>query len=397
MSQPTQRICILGGGFGGLYTALRLSELPWMRSQQPEIVLIDKSDRFLFSPLLYELVSGEMQTWEIAPPFEELLAGTGIRFEQATVTDIDLESQALYCEEAPALNYDYLVLAMGGTTPVDIVPGAKDYGIPFRSLSDAYRLQERLRMLEQSDREFIRVAVVGGGYSGVEIACKLADRLGDRGRLRIIDRGSEILRQSAEFNRKTAKAALEARHIWLDLDTDIESITADSIALRYKNQVDTIPVDLVMWTVGSKVSDAIKNLDLEHHQSGQIAIAPTLQTTQRPEIFALGDLAACQDINHQQVPPTAQAAIQQADYCAWNLWATITNRPLLPFRYQPLGEMMALGTHDATVSGLGMQFDGTLGYLARRAAYLYRLPTLKHRLTVGFNWVTQPILELLSQ
>lgn len=397
MSQPTQRICILGGGFGGLYTALRLSELPWTRSQQPEIVLIDKSDRFLFSPLLYELVTGEMQTWEIAPPFEELLAGTGIRFERATVTDIDLQSQAIYCEEAPPLNYDYLVVAMGGKTPVDIVPGAKEHGIPFRSLSDAYRLQERLRMLEQSDREFIRVAVVGGGYSGVEIACKLADRLGDRGRLRIIDRGSEILRQSPEFNRKTAQAALESRSIWLDLDTDIENITDENITLRYKNQVDTIPVDIVMWTVGTKVSDEIKNLDLEHHQSGQIAIAPTLQTTQRPEIFALGDLAACHDINHQQVPPTAQAAIQQADYCAWNVWATITNRPLLPFRYQPLGEMMALGIHNATVSGLGMQFDGTLGHLARRAAYLYRLPTLKHRLTVGFNWVTQPILELLSQ
>lgn len=396
MSQPTKRICILGGGFGGLYTALRLSELPWTRSQQPEITLIDKSDRFLFSPLLYELVSGEMQTWEMAPPFEELLTGTGIRFEQATATAVDFDSQAIYCEEAPPLNYDYLVVAIGGKTPVDIVPGATDHAFPFRSLSDAYRLQERLRSLEQSDREFIRVAVVGGGYSGVEIACKLADRLGDRGRIRIIDRGSEILSSSTKFNRNAAQTALEARQIWLDLDTNVENVTAESISLNYKNQVDTIPVDIVLWTVGTKVADFVKNLDLEHNQTGQIAIAPTLQTTQRPEIFALGDLAAGQDINGQNIPSTAQAAIQQADYCAWNLWAMMTNRPLLPFRYQPLGEMMTLGTHNATVSGLGMQLDGTLGHLARRAAYLYRLPTLKHRLTVGFNWVTQPILELLS-
>ncbi|MEC4804044.1 MAG: NAD(P)/FAD-dependent oxidoreductase [Jaaginema sp. PMC 1079.18] len=397
MSQPTQRICILGGGFGGLYTALRLSELPWTRSQQPEIILIDKSDRFLFSPLLYELVSGEMQTWEIAPPYEELLTGTGIRLERATATSVDFDTQTIHCEEAPPLNYDYLVLAIGGKTPVDIVPGAQDHAIPFRSLGDAYRLQERLRSLEQSDREFIRVAVVGGGYSGVEIACKLADRLGDRGRLRIIDRASDILRDSTEFNRKTAQVALQARHIWLDLDTDIANITADSITLDYKNQIDTIPVDLVLWTIGTKVADFVKNLDLEHNQKGQIAIAPTLQTPQRPEIFAVGDLAACQDINGQNIPPTAQAALQQADYCAWNLWATMTNRPLLPFRYQPLGEMMALGTHNATVSGLGIQLDGTIGHLARRAAYLYRLPTLKHRLTVGLNWVTQPILELLSK
>lgn len=72
MTQQPARICILGGGFGGLYTALRLSQLPWEKSERPEIVLVEQSDRFLFSPLLYELLTGELQTWEIAPPFEEL-------------------------------------------------------------------------------------------------------------------------------------------------------------------------------------------------------------------------------------------------------------------------------------------------------------------------------------
>jgi NADH:ubiquinone reductase (non-electrogenic) len=397
MSQQPKRICILGGGFGGLYTALRLCELPWERSHQPEIILIDRSDRFVFSPLLYELIPGEMQTWEIAPPFAELLQGTGIRFYRASATEIDLDAQQIQFSDAPELSYDYLVLSIGGKTPLDIVPGALEHAIPFRSLEDAYRLKERLRWLEQSDREKIRVAVVGGGYSGVELACKLADRLGDRGRLRIIDRGDDILRDSTPFNRNTAKAALEARQIWLDLDTEIETVTAETLSLLYKGQVDTIPVDLVLWTVGTKVADLVKNLPIEHNPIGQIAISPTLQTLNREEIFALGDIAACYDADGQKVPPTAQAALQQADYCAWNLWASVTERPLLPFRYQPLGEMMALGIQNATVSGLGIQLDGTLGHLARRAAYLYRLPTLKHRLTVGFNWVTQPLLELLSK
>ena len=90
--QPT-RICILGGGFGGLYTALRLNELPWRKSEQPEITLVDSRDRFLFSPFLYELLTGELQTWEIAPPFEQLLQNTNIRFCQQVVTAIDIEAK----------------------------------------------------------------------------------------------------------------------------------------------------------------------------------------------------------------------------------------------------------------------------------------------------------------
>ena len=213
------RICIVGGGFGGLYTALRLSEFPWAEEDKPEITLIDKSDRFLFSPLLYELITEEMQSWEIAPPFAELLSNTEALFHQGSVTDIDIEGKQVALEDARTISYDKLVLATGGKTPVDIVPGAKEYALPFRSLNDAYRLQEELRLLEEANPDKIRIAVVGGGYSGVELACKLADRLGEKGRIRIIDRGTEILKDSSEFNRETAVKALEKNQIWQDLET----------------------------------------------------------------------------------------------------------------------------------------------------------------------------------
>ncbi|MBD2577419.1 NAD(P)/FAD-dependent oxidoreductase [Oscillatoria sp. FACHB-1406] len=393
--QPT-RICILGGGFGGLYTALRLNELPWERSQRPEITLIDRSDRFLFSPLLYELVSGEMQTWEVAPPFAELLEGTAIKFCHACATEIDLEGKQILLEGGTTLPYDKLVLSVGGKTPLD-VPGAKDYALPFRTLEDAYRLQARLRDLEASERDKIRIAIVGGSYSGVELACKLADRLGERGRIRIIERCPDILTNAVEFNRKSAKTALEARQIWLDLETDVQSIDSDAIALLYKGQVDIIPADIVLWTVGTTATPLLETLPLKRETQGRVVIAPTLQVLDCDGVFALGDLADCRDAVGQKVPATGQSAIQQADYCAWNLWASLTGRPLLPFRYQPLGEMMTLGIESATVSGMGIKLDGSLGYLTRRLAYLYRLPTLKHQLAVGLNWITQPLAELLSQ
>ena len=395
MTQRSKRICILGGGFGGLYTALRLSQLPWEGSQRPEIILIDRSDRFLFSPLLYELVTGEMQSWEIAPPFEELLADTGVLFYQACITGIDIEGQQVHFDNSSGLTYDKLVIAMGGKTPLDIVPGSLDYAIPFRTLNDAYRLEEKLRLLENSQIDKIRVAIVGGGYSGVELACKLADRLEQRGRLRLIERGDSILSTSPKFNQEAGNKALEERKVWLDLETEIESIGAEAISLSYKGQIDTIPVDLVLWTVGTQVSELIQSLPLKHNQRGMLKITPMLQVLDQEDIFALGDVADCQDATGQQIASTAQAAFQQADYCAWNLWASLRGKPLLPFRYQPLGEMMTLGVDNATLCGLGMKFDGTLAYIARRLIYLYRLPTLKHQLTVGFNWITQPLVDLL--
>lgn len=390
------RICIVGGGFGGLYTALRLSEFPWKDETKPEITLIDKSDRFLFSPLLYELVTEEMQSWEIAPPFAEVLANTGIVFQQGSVTEINIEGKQVVLQDGTVIDYDKLVLSTGGKTPVDILPGAKEHALPFRSLKDAYRLQEKLRLLEEADLDRIRVAVVGGGYSGVELACKLADRLGEKGRIRIIDRGEKILQDSSQFNRETAIKALEKNQIWQDLETDVERVEADSITLVYKGQVDTIPVELVLWTVGNQVSELIQQLPLAQNDKGLLEIEPTLLVKGRDDIFALGDAANSYDSDGKSLPATAQVAFQQSDYCGWNLWAMATNRPLLSFRYQPLGEMMTLGTDNATLEGLGIKLDGPMAYVARRLLYLYRLPTLKHQLTVGFNWITQPIVELLS-
>jgi demethylphylloquinone reductase len=393
--QPT-RICILGGGFGGLYTALRLDQLPWEQATKPEIVLVDQRDRFVFLPLLYELVTGELQTWEIAPPYAELLANTNIRFCQAAVGGVDVDQKRVQLQTGETLTYDRLVLAMGGETPLDLVPGAADHALPFRSIADAYALEERLRQLEQSATDKIRVAVIGAGYSGVELACKLAERLGDRGRLRLVEQGDQILRASPDYNREAATQALSDRHVWLDLETTVQSIGADSLALVYKGVTDTIPVDLVLWTVGTRVAEVVTQLPLKRNQRGQLVITDTLQVVDHPEIFALGDLAECQDGEGKQIAPTAQVAFQQADYAGWNLWASLTNRPLLPFRYYHLGEMMTLGTDNATLSGLGMQLNGPFAHIARRLAYLYRMPTLEHQLKVGLSWVTRPLMEALS-
>ncbi|WP_373541859.1 NAD(P)/FAD-dependent oxidoreductase [Chamaesiphon sp.] len=397
------RICILGGGFGGLYTALKLNQLAWEPGQKPEITLIDRQTNFVFTPLLYELITGEMQGWEIAPPFAELLKGTDIRFVQGAVKQLPHTEDPTHpapnsvtLTDGTEIGYDRLVLALGCETPSDSVAGVSEHTISFRSLEDAYKLDAKLRILEAATTEKIRIAIVGAGYTGVEVACKLADRLKERGRIRLIQSRDKILPNATEFNRNAALKALEQRGIWVDLETNVSEITADSIGLIYKGQTDIIPVEVVMWTVGNQVSPAINHLGLSLNAQGKIAVSDKLQVLDRPEIFALGDAAAVLETDGKFIPSTAQVAFQQSDFVAWNVWSSLTDRPLLPFRYTDLGEMMVLGDNNAVLSGLGIQLDGPLAYLTRRLVYLYRLPTLEHQLKVGFNWLTQPLVKLLS-
>ena len=391
------RICILGGGFGGLYTALNLARLPWAVS--PEIILVDKSDRFLFTPFLYELVTGEMQEWEIAPTFAELLADTGIQFVHGLVTNIDLEAQQVEVNigQPSILAYDRLVLAIGSETPMQTVDGAAEYAIPFRNLNDFYRLNSKLELLEASDRDKIRICIAGGGSSGVELACKIADRLKERGRVRLVDRNAKILNNSTEANRKIAELALSQRGVWTDLNTRVSQINDSEVTLDYADGSDTLPVDIVLWTVGSNFSKVLQNLSVEHRQ-GAIATEYTLQVKGYSDVFAIGDLANFFDANSIPLPSTAQVAFQQAQYCAWNIWASLNQKALVPFSYIPLGEFISLGIDGATASIFGkFSIDGLPAHAMRRLAYLLRMPTFQHQWKIGIYWFTKPLIEMFRK
>lgn len=182
----------------------------------------------------------------------------------------------------------------------------------------------------------------------------------------------------------------------MDLDTEVESVEANQISLKYKGQVDVIPTDIVVWTIGTTPITIENTFPFPKNEKGQIKINPHLQVEDNPDVFALGDLVASQDKDGNSIASTAQVAFQQSDYCAWNIWASIEDKPMLTFKYQPLGEMLTLGADTATLSGLGMELDGGLAYFARRLVYLYRLPTPEHQLAVALNWITNPIATLLS-
>lgn len=388
------RICILGGGFGGLYTALELGKFVQISQPDYEIILIEKRERFLFTPLLYEVVNGELHNWEIAPSYKKLLANSQAKFYRAEIQNVDLEKNLINLENGDILTYDYLVLAVGKETRLDIVPGAAEYAQTFRTLEDAEYLKEKLLFLEASKMPVIRIAIAGAGSNGVEIACKLADRLKKRGEIHLIDRGNEILKTFSKSSRTASYRALVQRGVQIDLQTSIESIESDKIIINNQGKIQHLPTDLVLWTGGNQSIEWIKNLNCQHNQQGQLIAIPTLQLAEYPNIFVLGDLAEIRDVKGNTSPATAQAAFQQAPLTAYNIWAKITGRRLKSFSYLHLGEMLTLGIKNAVVSSFGITLDGNLARIIRRGVYIQRLPTFKHKIQVAKRWIFGGVKKL---
>jgi len=387
MLNPNTHICILGGGFGGLYTALYLQRFSGLK--QCRVTLVDPKKHFLFTPLMYELVTGELQPWEIAPSFHSLLQGTNVKHQRDMAQTVDLRTKRVKLESGKSLTYDYLVLAVGKDTYLGTIPGAAEHAYPFRTLADAQHLREQLRFLEASERSQIRIAIVGGGPSGVELAGKLADRLQERGQIRLIDRGDDILKSFSRASRITAYRTLSAKGVEVNLCTSIAEIGADWIAVKTQGEVSQTAVDLVLWTAGNQPIEWVRRLECDRNSHDQLIAHRTLQLQGYPEVFVLGDLADVRNAQGQPVPATAQVAYQQADHAAKNLWAVVQNRRPKPFRYLHLGEMITLGKDSAAVFSFGLSLRGRLACVVRRLVYLQRLPTLRHRLRVIKHQLTQ--------
>lgn len=445
------RICILGGGFGGLYTALRLESLVWQDDKKPQVLLVDQSDRFVFKPMLYELLSGEVDAWEIAPRFADLLANTGVQFFKDRVkllcpSDHLGVNGPMTCtcggtvllESGLIVEYDWLVLSLGAEPKLDVVPGAAEFALPFSTLEDACRVDRKLSELERRNfgkDSLIRVAVVGCGYSGVELAATVSERLEEKGIVQAINVETTICPTGIPGNREAALKVLSARKVQLVLgyfvrcirrvgefeasvkppeSGAVPNIAADENSDKYVLELQpaikglesqNFEADLVLWTVGSKPllphvePPNNKPHELPLNARGQAETDETLRVKGHPRIFALGDSSALRDSSGRLLPATAQVAFQQADFAGWNLWAAINDRPLLPFRFQNLGEMMTLGRNDAAVSPSffeGVTLDGPIGHSARKLAYLIRLPTDEHRLKVGVSWLTKSAIDSVA-
>lgn len=388
----SEAIVIVGGGFGGLYTAMALSERP----QHPPILLIEPNEQFLFLPLLYELLSGELRRWEIAPRYDKLLAGRGIAHLRDRVEAIDTERRLVHTHGGQTLPYRRLVMASGATTTTFGVPGADRHCLGFRTLADVERLQKLLADLARSRRPLQRLAVVGAGATGVELACKLADLAAGSAVIELIEQGPQLLPQGRSFNREQAGLALRRRDVRLRTHTAVVAVEADRLRL-HRTDAETRSSETpqpeeelaaagVIWTAGLAFRPPAITPAPPRDERGRLRCASTLQLRSHPDLFVIGDLAAPDGLEGP-LPSSAQVAFQQAPLLAANLLRSLADEPLQPFQWNDLGEMLSLGRGEASLCGVGVTLAGRAAFRLRQLAYLSRMPGLSHTLRVAAGWL----------
>lgn len=396
MQQPFDNVVIVGGGFAGLYTALSLCE----QNHHPPILLIEPRDRFLFLPLLYELLSGELRAWEIAPRYDDLLAGRGVGWLQDRVVSIDLDHQQIHTRGGRSCRYGHLVLATGGESNTFGVPGALEHTIGFRSLEDVHRLREVVERMRRDRHPLQRIAIVGAGPSGVELACKMADLVGDCAVIELIEMGGTHLPGARAFNREQALLALQRKDVRLRLHTRVVAVRADGLTLCHSpdgstdGEVEELGAQAVIWTAGLGFQPPALTPQPDLSPDGRLLCDPNLRLRGREEVFVAGDLAhvPCRTASGSPpqgaaVPATAQVAFQQAPLLAANLMRCIEGRPLADFHWNDLGEMISLGVESASLCASGFTLSGPSAYQVRRLAYLARFPGMPHQLRVAAGWL----------
>jgi NADH dehydrogenase len=409
MSKP--KIVILGGGFGGIFTALEIGGAA-------DVTLVNDSDRFLFTPMLYEYLSGEVEEWHIAPRYSELL-DEDVHIVQSAATGIDLKSQTVSLANQQTLNYDVLVLALGGITNYVGVEGAEEFSKPFRKLQHAEDLRALMvaaldrippDMAPEDVRHELTFAVVGAGASGCELSTKMADLLYDafkrralqgEPRVLVIEMSDRVVPGMGDQIREFVEDALDKSHVEIHTQTRVVKVTSDGITFEHEGNQESLKTAAVVWTGGVKMNPVIEHLDVEKNKRGLLIVKPTLQLSQYVNVFALGDIAFYPDAS-PTLAGTAQLAFQEASLAGDNIKLYLEGREMKTKHFEELGEALSLGTERAAVLTGGKAFGGALARQARFALYTSRLPTWHHRLRVGASWffegtTPQPLLPLGMQ
>ncbi len=401
-----KRILILGGGFGGVYTAVHLEKI-LAREEDIEITLISDHNYLLFTPMLPEVPSSSIEAKHIISPIRAFFRK--VKFQNTEVHSIDLEKRivtTLHCPTCKRLEsqFDYLVLTLGSTTNFFGLAGVAENAFPMKTLSDAMTLRNYIiDALEHADLQTDPVArkamltfvVAGGGFAGVETAAEIGDFIERVGhyypnfpaqevRVVLVHAGSRIMPEISEDLANYALRKLQKKKVEVLLNTKINSATAEFVELADKRRIST---KTLIWTAGVAPSPLLATLTCARNKQGQIVVNKHLEIPNHPRVYALAD---CAEILNPQTgqpyPQTAQHAVREGKVAAENIAASMRGTAKRPFMYKPLGVLVSLGRHSAVAEILGFKFSGFFAWWLWRTIYLFKLPGLERKLRVAMDW-----------
>jgi NADH:ubiquinone reductase (H+-translocating) len=403
------RILILGGGFAGVETARHLEALT-KRRDDVEIWLVSRENFTLFTPLLPEVCSGNLEARHCVTALRAQLRRPSSWAVTAEVERIDLDAKQVVVMggdgDLHRLNYDTLVLALGGETATFGITGIREYAVGMKTLADAFALRNRIiEMLERADLETdeaerraqLSFVIGGAGFSGVETAGEVEDFVrrvrrrfypkirNDDLAFHIVELKDRVLPEMPPGMGEYAAKKLRARGYQIHLATPMKEVREDGVVV---GDGTFIPSRTVVWTGGVAPSPVVRESGIEVDRAGRATVQPTMETS-REGVWAIGDNAmipkADEDGFHA---PTAQNAVREAKQLARNILACVDGRrrDVQPFRYRVIGTLASIGHHTGVGVVFGINVRGFLAWFMWRGYYWSRVPGIGGKARVGLDW-----------
>lgn len=397
-------VVIVGGGFAGTATARALAgKLP----ADVGLTLVSEESYTTFNPLLPEAVGASIFPEQVVAPLRELLMpDSASRFVMGRVTAVDTGQRQLQCETLHGtlqLPYDHLVLAFGNRARLDLLPGMEEHALPLKTVGDAMDIRNavlrRLACIElETDAEHRRslghFVVIGGGFSGVEVAGELVDCLrsvrryypqvqADELKVTVLHDGDRLLPELPAALGSAALQSLHRRGVQVRLGARAARITADGVVLT---DGTALAASTRIGTIGTRPNALALALGLPTER-GRIKVAGDLSVPGALGLWAVGDCAAVPNaFDDQLAPPTAQFAVREGGLLAHNILQALAVQPTRAFRHKPLGAMASIGHMKGVAQVFGLSVSGLPAWLLWRAYYLSQMPTLGRKLRIFVEW-----------
>lgn len=399
-----KRIVIVGGGFAGTTLARRLN------GRTPngwEVILISEESYTTYNPLLSEVVGASIFPEHAVAPLREVIgAKSGGRFVMGAVTAVDIAERTPTCSTLSgdrAFDFQHLVLAFGNRARLDLIPGMADHALPLKTVGDALHIRNvilrRLAMMELETDPDVRArlghfVVIGGGFSGVEVAGALIDCLKSMARyyrrvdpadlrVSLVHNLARLLPELPAMLGAKALSALHRRGVHFRLNAFATSIDPQGLTLSDGSRLDA---STVVATIGTSPNLLIERLSLPTI-AGRIEVGGSFEIANVDGVWALGDCAhIINPASGKPCPPTAQFAVRQADHLAVSLLDLVAGRAPAPFCYRPRGSMAVTGHLSGVAEVRGIHLSGLAAWLLWRAYYLSQLPTFRRKVRLFVEW-----------
>ena len=389
MNKP--KVVILGGGFGGLAAARALYK-------SAEVTVVDRHNFQTFLPLLYQVSTAGLAADHVAYPIRGALRKTDIKFRMGSPISIDHKNQEVKLDSSEVLKFDHLIVALGSVSADFGIPGVNEYALGMKTVHEALTIRaEIMRRFEDlcrfEDETKLSISVIGGGPTGVEMAGAIAELI--RGPLKsdqanaaahiqvsLIEAGPRLLPPFAPSLSERTKKDLEKLGVKVLLNTAVKAIEHRKIILKDDSVLNS---EITIWAAGVKGSDAMAQLNLPTN-GNRVAVEPTMQVKNYPNIWALGDIAGALGKDGRPLPMVAPVAIQQGKFIAKQIARLMAKKSLTDFKYLDKGSMATIGRNKAVVQVKGLKISGPIAWLIWLWLHLFYLLGGRNKIGTMADW-----------